>query len=400
MVKLCETIIGEFQKTACAGIGEIVAGARLLDKAGFYALEAVSMPGGRQPMENIKNLRAALKSTKLMIFVGVDDHHRDSLEKTIEKGLESGVDIFRLDPDIKDPKDIKEIAKAVNVAGKHLEATVIVKEKQDIKSIANTAHMLKEWGCKSICLGDFRGIIKPQKAIELITSIKQTVSLPLAMRFFSKTGMAQIVYYAAAINGVDCLYCTLGSNLGGERLPETETIVNALADTEWNTGLKADAFAEANRYFEKRGLNGTRVYDVIVSDKKFHVEVHPSCLRIDKAGTPKTEKTAPSSLARPKPVRPKASQGTAEKKTVPEIKPSKVKAAGGLRNVRSPMEGTIIEIFVKGGDVVKRKGKLLTLEAMKMKNEVLSPFDGAISEILVEAGQTVKDGQDLVRIKI
>jgi len=64
--------------------------------------------------------------------------------------------------------------------------------------------------------------------------------------------------------------------------------------------------------------------------------------------------------------------------------------------VTAQMPGTIIDIHINHGDQVARGDKLLTLEAMKMANEVVAPHDGVISEIKVIQGASVNAGDVLV----
>ncbi|MCI0476820.1 MAG: biotin/lipoyl-binding protein, partial [Anaerolineales bacterium] len=62
----------------------------------------------------------------------------------------------------------------------------------------------------------------------------------------------------------------------------------------------------------------------------------------------------------------------------------------------APMPGTILSVEVKPGDQVTRGQKLLTLEAMKMKNAIKAPYDGVVSQVLVHAGQSVRYGDVLI----
>lgn len=52
--------------------------------------------------------------------------------------------------------------------------------------------------------------------------------------------------------------------------------------------------------------------------------------------------------------------------------------------VRAPMTGTIIQLHVKKGDVVKKDDALVDMEAMKMQYKIVSPMDGTVAEINVE----------------
>jgi biotin carboxyl carrier protein len=67
-----------------------------------------------------------------------------------------------------------------------------------------------------------------------------------------------------------------------------------------------------------------------------------------------------------------------EKKT-PWVKPDEKK-------VCSYLPGTLIKLYVKNGDHVKKGQPLLVFEAMKMMNTVKSAYDGVIKEIVVKPG--------------
>jgi biotin carboxyl carrier protein len=61
--------------------------------------------------------------------------------------------------------------------------------------------------------------------------------------------------------------------------------------------------------------------------------------------------------------------------------------------------GTILNVYVKKGQEVVAGEKLLILEAMKMKNEILSPFNGTIEELFVKEGERVPKNQVLLIVQ-
>jgi glutaconyl-CoA/methylmalonyl-CoA decarboxylase subunit gamma len=67
--------------------------------------------------------------------------------------------------------------------------------------------------------------------------------------------------------------------------------------------------------------------------------------------------------------------------------------------IKAPLPGTIIQVFVKVGDKVTIGQKLLTMEAMKMENNVISEKDGVVRTINVKPGQTVMQNDTLVEIE-
>ena len=66
--------------------------------------------------------------------------------------------------------------------------------------------------------------------------------------------------------------------------------------------------------------------------------------------------------------------------------------------IQSIIPGTIIDIFVKEGDIVKEGDQLLILEAMKMQNRIQMPFTAKIKSINVQVG--VKIPKDSLMIEL
>ncbi len=70
----------------------------------------------------------------------------------------------------------------------------------------------------------------------------------------------------------------------------------------------------------------------------------------------------------------------------------------GHRSVKSSMPGKILHIHCKEGQRVEAGQPLLTIEAMKMENEIRSPNSGVIEKIAVESGQKIETGGLLVTL--
>jgi acetyl/propionyl-CoA carboxylase alpha subunit len=67
-----------------------------------------------------------------------------------------------------------------------------------------------------------------------------------------------------------------------------------------------------------------------------------------------------------------------------------------FKEIRSPMTGKIVGVFVKPRNEVKRGQLLVVLEAMKMENQIKSHANGRIREIKVCEGQSVNTGEILI----
>lgn len=81
----------------------------------------------------------------------------------------------------------------------------------------------------------------------------------------------------------------------------------------------------------------------------------------------------------------KATENVVEK---PAKQPKAPAPVAGGTEVKSPLGGTIISVKVKVGQEVKKGDVLLTLEALKLENEITAAISGTVSQI-VSAGETV-----------
>lgn len=76
--------------------------------------------------------------------------------------------------------------------------------------------------------------------------------------------------------------------------------------------------------------------------------------------------------------------------------PSATRAAG--TRVAAPMPGRVVKVSVNVGDRVEAGTPLLSVEAMKMENELQSPSAGVVVSVQVRVGSTVESDQELVLI--
>ncbi len=67
--------------------------------------------------------------------------------------------------------------------------------------------------------------------------------------------------------------------------------------------------------------------------------------------------------------------------------------------VKSPLPGNILQLYVKNGDQVKLGDKLVLFEAMKMENTILAERDGEIKNLKVQVGDNMLQGETLMEIE-
>lgn len=131
-----------------------------------------------------------------------------------------------------------------------------------------------------------------------------------------------------------------------------------------------------------------RKFNITVNGKQYEVDVEEVG---GVASAPRPASPAPVAVATPAATlaAPVAKSAPAPAVNVPE---------GGVK-IESPMPGTILDIRVNVGDVVKTGDVLLILEAMKMENEIMAPSAGRIAAIGTTKGSSVNSGELLVVIE-
>lgn len=138
-------------------------------------------------------------------------------------------------------------------------------------------------------------------------------------------------------------------------------------------------------------INGNS-YDteiINIEDNIAEIEINGTTYKVEVDKELKQQKT-------PKLVRPVAVPSTDSHPSV--AKTSNPSSPKGVGTIKSPLPGTILEMFVKEGDTVSVGQKLLMLEAMKMENNIESDKAGKIISIKKQKGDSVMEGDILIEI--
>jgi len=134
-----------------------------------------------------------------------------------------------------------------------------------------------------------------------------------------------------------------------------------------------------------------RKFKVTIGEKTFIVTVEEVSGEVK--ATPQPAPTTPPAVTVKPPMEEKLPEVP-----VKEVARVAEPAPGGEGVVRAPMPGTVLSIKRNVNDRVKAGDVLLTLEAMKMENEMYAPRSGVIKKIAVSEKQSVNYGEVLVVI--
>ena len=102
---------------------------------------------------------------------------------------------------------------------------------------------------------------------------------------------------------------------------------------------------------------------------------------------------------KPEPIVSISSKGKKETKEVKSFDLRKPDPNQNGNEMTAPLPGTVIEVFVKAGDIIEAGQVILIIEAMKMKNSIRSTRAGKIAEVFASVNQTVAHRQVLVKFE-
>ncbi|APE01257.1 oxaloacetate decarboxylase subunit alpha [Alteromonas mediterranea] len=236
-----------------------------LDKAGFWSVEswggatfdACIRYLGEDPWERIRKLKAAMPNTKQQMLLrgqnllGYRHYADDVVTRFVERAHESGVDVFRIFDAMNDIRNLKTAIKATIDSGAHAQGTIsyTVSPVHNLKLWLDMAKQLEDLGVHSICIKDMAGLLKPYECEALITGLKETVSVPIAMQCHATTGLSTATYQKAVDAGIDMLDTAISSMSMTYGHTATETMVSIVEGTERDTGIALPELEEIASYF-------------------------------------------------------------------------------------------------------------------------------------------------------
>ncbi len=94
-------------------------------------------------------------------------------------------------------------------------------------------------------------------------------------------------------------------------------------------------------------------------------------------------------------------QKVQEQKKAPETvqkQQAPAQKAGGAKTIVSPMPGQVFKVLVAEGDSIKSGDIVVTIEAMKMENQIRSTMDGTVTKVHVKEGDVLAEGAPLVSL--
>jgi pyruvate carboxylase subunit B len=236
-----------------------------LDDIGYWSLECW---GGatfdsclrflkEDPWERLRKLRLALPNTRLQMLLrgqnllGYRHYSDDVVQAFVKKAAENGMDVFRIFDALNDLRNLRTAIEATKEAEKHAQGTICytVSPAHDVAGFVAMGRELESMGCDSICIKDMAGLLTPYATGELFKALRDAVDLPLHLHCHATAGQSEMCHLKAIENGCTHIDTAISSFAGGTSHPPTESLVAALRDSEYDTGLDLEKIQEIGLYF-------------------------------------------------------------------------------------------------------------------------------------------------------
>ena len=238
-----------------------------LDKIGYWSLEtwggatfdACIRYLGEDPWERLRALKKAMPNTPMQMLLrgqnllGYRHYADDVVEKFVERAHANGMDVFRIFDAMNDVRNFEKAVKATIDVGAHAQGTLsyTTSPVHNADTWVDLAKRLEDLGCHSLCIKDMSGLLKPYEAEELITRIKASCHVPLALHSHATTGLSAATAVKAVEAGIDILDTAISSMSQTYGHTPTETVIAMLEGTERDTGLSLTQLEPIATYFRE-----------------------------------------------------------------------------------------------------------------------------------------------------
>lgn len=267
-IKLTELVLRDAHQSLLATrfrLDDMLPMAAALDDIGYWSMEswggatfdACIRYLGEDPWVRIRELKKAMPKTPQQMLLrgqnllGYRHYADDVVERFVERAKVNGVDVFRIFDAMNDVRNLATAIKAAKAVEGHAQGTMsyTVSPVHTLQTWLDMAKRLEDMGSDSLCIKDMAGLLRPQVAYELITALKQTVDIPIAMQCHATTGLSTATYQKAIEAGIDILDTAISSMSMTYGHTATETVVAMTEGTDRDSELDLAALQPIADHF-------------------------------------------------------------------------------------------------------------------------------------------------------
>ncbi|MBV06395.1 MAG: oxaloacetate decarboxylase [Gammaproteobacteria bacterium] len=238
----------------------------VLDKVGYWSMETW---GGatydaciryldEDPWERLRTFQALMPKTPQQMLirgqnlVGYKHYSQKVITSFLEKSSENGIEIFRTFDALNDFENIKFTIEEVKRIGKHAQGTIAYTTSpvHDMSTWLDLGRKIEDSGADSLAIKDMAGLLRPYDAFDLVSNLKQSLSIPIHMQTHATTGMSAATNLKAIEAGIDNIDTSISSLSMTYGHSATETMNAIFEGHERHIDLDLDALEESSDYFK------------------------------------------------------------------------------------------------------------------------------------------------------
>lgn len=190
--------------------------------------------------------------------VGYTSYPDNVVKEFIRLAAKNGIDVFRIFDSLNGLDNMRLSIDTVREAGKVAEAALCYtgdildphRDKYDLQYYVNMARELEKAGANIIAIKDMAGLLKPEAAFRLVSSLKSYVGVPIHLHTHEGSGNAIYTYARAIDAGVDIVDTAMSAMSCGTSQPSGSSLYYALSGHPRQPRLDVDAMNELSRYWE------------------------------------------------------------------------------------------------------------------------------------------------------
>jgi len=190
--------------------------------------------------------------------VGYTNYPDNVVRYFVRQAANAGVDVFRIFDCLNWIENMRVAIDAVGNADKLAEGAICYtgdildphRAKYSLSYYLAVAKEVEKSGCHILGLKDMAGLLKPAAARVLIKALKQECGLPIHLHTHDTSGISAATVLAAVEAGVDAVDAAMDSMSGATSQPCLGSLVEALRDTQRDTGLDPEAIRLISFYWE------------------------------------------------------------------------------------------------------------------------------------------------------
>ncbi len=211
------------------------------------------------PWHRLRELKKIFKKTKLQMLirgknlVGYKPYSDQIVKAFVEKASLNGIDVFRTFDALNDFSNIELTIKEVKKNGKHAQGAMAytVSPVHTINSWLDLAKKIEDAGADSVAIKDMAGLLKPNVAFELVSKLKENISVPIHMQTHATTGFSTATNMKAIEAGIDNIDTSISSMSMTYGHTATETIIAMFDETKIFSDIDRNLFPELSSHFKR-----------------------------------------------------------------------------------------------------------------------------------------------------